>query len=30
MKPARLEVPEEFASLRRWHAQVTARPSAKA
>ncbi len=30
MKPARLEVPEEFASLRRWHAQVAARPSAKA
>ena len=30
MKPARLEVPEEFANLRRWHAQVTARPSAKA
>jgi len=30
MKPARLEVPEEFASLRRRHAQVTARPSAKA
>jgi glutathione S-transferase len=30
MKPARLKVPEEFASLRRWHAQVTARPSAKA
>jgi len=30
MKPAKLEVPEEFASLRRWHAQVTARPSAKA
>jgi len=30
MKPAKLEVPEEFANLRRWHAQVTARPSAKA
>lgn len=27
MKPARLAVPEEFANLRRWHAEVSARPS---
>jgi len=30
MKPAKLELPEEFANVRRWHAQVTARPSARA
>lgn len=30
MKPARLTVPEEFANVRRWHAQVSARPSARA
>ncbi|GIK80665.1 MAG: glutathione S-transferase [Alphaproteobacteria bacterium] len=30
MKPARLAVPEEFVHLRRWHAQVAARPSAGA
>jgi glutathione S-transferase len=30
MRPAKLEVPEEFANVRRWHAQVAARPSAKA
>jgi glutathione S-transferase len=30
MKPAQLRVPEEFAEIRRWHAQVSARPSARA
>ncbi|MGA8395786.1 MAG: glutathione S-transferase, partial [Pseudolabrys sp.] len=30
MKPARLSVPESAANLRRWHAAVSARPSAKA
>lgn len=30
MKPARLSVPEELVHLRRWHAQVAARPSAGA
>jgi len=30
MKPARLTLPEEFANVRRWHAQISARPSAKA
>ena len=30
MKPAKLEVPEELTNLRRWHAQVSARPSARA
>jgi glutathione S-transferase len=30
MKPTKLEVPEEFANVRRWHAQVAARPSARA
>ena len=30
MKPAKLSVPEEFAHLRRWHAAVSARPSASA
>jgi glutathione S-transferase len=28
MKPAKLLVPEEFTQLRRWHAEVSARPSA--
>lgn len=28
MKPAKLVVPEEFTHLRRWHAEVRARPSA--
>ena len=30
MKPAGLAVPEEFDNVRRWHGQVSARPSAKA
>jgi hypothetical protein len=30
MKPAKLAVPEDFVNLRRWHAQVSARPSARA
>ena len=30
MKPAKLTVPEDFAHLRRWHAAVSARPSAAA
>lgn len=30
MKPAKLEVPEQLTNLRRWHADVSARPSAKA
>jgi glutathione S-transferase len=30
MKPARLTIPEGLADVRRWHAQVSARPSAKA
>ena len=30
MKPAKLEVPELLTNLRRWHADVSARPSAKA
>jgi glutathione S-transferase len=30
MKPARLTVPQEFANVWRWHAQVSARPSARA
>jgi glutathione S-transferase len=30
MKPAKLAVPEELANLKRWHADVSARPSAKA
>jgi glutathione S-transferase len=30
MKVAKLPLPEEFANVRRWHAQVAARPSAKA
>lgn len=30
MKPAKLTVPEELTNLRRWHAAISARPSAKA
>lgn len=30
MKPARLEVPEEFSHVRRWHGALKARPSAAA
>jgi glutathione S-transferase len=30
MKPAKLTVPEELSRLRRWHADVSARPSARA
>ena len=30
MKPAKLAVPDELANVRRWHAQVSARPSASA
>lgn len=30
MKPAKLPVPEELKNLRRWHAEVSARPSARA
>jgi glutathione S-transferase len=30
MKPAHIAIPEEFAELRRWHAQVSTRPSARA
>ena len=30
MKPAKLAVPEGLANVRRWHAEVSARPSAKA
>jgi glutathione S-transferase len=30
MKPAKLAVPEELAHVRRWHADISARPSAKA
>ncbi len=30
MKPAKLAMPHELANLRRWHAQVAARPSAAA
>ncbi|HET9715689.1 MAG TPA: glutathione S-transferase [Pseudolabrys sp.] len=30
MKPARLEIPENAANVRRWHAGVSARPSARA
>jgi glutathione S-transferase len=30
MKPAKLGVPDTFANVRRWHANVSARPSAKA
>jgi glutathione S-transferase len=30
MKPAKIEMPESLVNLRRWHAQVSARPSAQA
>ena len=30
MKPAKLSVPEEMTNVRRWHAQVSERPSARA
>jgi glutathione S-transferase len=30
MKPARIAMPEELSNLKRWHAEVSARPSAKA
>jgi glutathione S-transferase len=30
MKPAKLSVPEGLGNVRRWHAQISARPSAKA
>lgn len=30
MKPARLEMPEDLENVRRWHAEVRARPSARA
>lgn len=30
MKPAKIEMPAEFANLKRWHAEVSARPSAHA
>ena len=30
MKPAKLAVPETLANLKRWHAEVSARPSAQA
>jgi glutathione S-transferase len=30
MKPAKLAVPDDFAHVKRWHADVSARPSAKA
>ncbi len=30
MKPAKIAVPEELANVRRWHAQLLARPSASA
>ena len=30
MKPAKLAVPEACANVRRWHAEVSARPSAGA
>jgi glutathione S-transferase len=30
MKPAKLAVPDSLANLKRWHAEVSARPSAKA
>jgi len=30
MKPAKLAVPEELTNVKRWHADVSARPSAKA
>jgi len=30
MKPAKLAVPETHRNIRRWHAQISARPSARA
>lgn len=30
LKPAKLTVPEDFTNVRRWHGQVSARPSARA
>jgi glutathione S-transferase len=30
MKPARLAVPDDCGNVKRWHADVSARPSAKA
>jgi glutathione S-transferase len=30
MKPAKLTVPEDLIHVRRWHAEISARPSAKA
>jgi glutathione S-transferase len=30
MKPAKLTLPEELTNVRRWHAEISARPSAKA
>jgi glutathione S-transferase len=30
LKPARIQIPEELISLRRWHGAVSNRPSAKA
>jgi glutathione S-transferase len=30
MKPARIAVPDELTNVKRWHAEVAARPSAKA
>jgi hypothetical protein len=30
MKPAKLTVPEELTHVLRWHAEISARPSAKA
>jgi glutathione S-transferase len=30
MKPAKLAIPDEFANVKRWHAQTSARPSAGA
>jgi hypothetical protein len=30
MKPAKLAVPDALGNLKRWHAEVSARPSAQA
>jgi glutathione S-transferase len=30
MKPAKMTVPDEFTNVKRWHAEVSARPSAAA
>jgi glutathione S-transferase len=30
MKPAKLTIPDEFANVKRWHAEISARPSAGA